>query len=77
LLFPAETETEIPSATRASIAESKNELAPPPKLKFATADLVVWWAITESAAATMPEVDPDPEQLNTRTAYSVTPGATP
>jgi len=45
---------------------------------FATAGFVpVWLDVTQLMPATTPEVVPEPAQLSTRTATSVTPLATP
>ena len=37
----------------------------------------VWFSLTQSTPAMTPDVEPEPEQLSTRTAWSVTALATP
>ena len=49
---------------------------PPPRLMFATAGLTWFW-VTQSTPAMTPAFEPEPEQLSTRTACSVTCLATP
>ena len=49
---------------------------PPPRLMFATAGLT-WFCVTQSTPAMTPAFEPEPEQLSTRTAWSVTCLATP
>jgi hypothetical protein len=48
----------------------------PPRLMLATAGLT-WFAVTQSTPAITPEFVPEPWQLSTRTACSVTCFATP
>jgi hypothetical protein len=59
-------------------AVSSAELAPPPRLMLATAGVPAAWAdVTQSTPAITPEFVPEPWQLRTRTACSVTSLATP
>ena len=78
--LPAETESEIPSATILLTAASIPASLPPfePMLMFATAGWPAWWWPTvQSMPATMPALEPLPPQSRTRTAMMWTPLATP
>ena len=48
-------------------AVSSAEEMPPPRLMLATAGLA-WFCLTQSTPAITPDVEPEPEQLRTRTA---------
>src|SRR5262245_57066743 len=76
LSLPAAIAYTTPAATERRTASSSARSAPPPRLMLATAGFV-WLAVTQSMPATTPAVEPEPEQLNTRTAYSITFLATP
>jgi hypothetical protein len=76
LLLPAATATKTPAFDRFWTAVSSELEAPPPSDMFATAGLM-WLARTQSTPATMPEIDPDPEQLSTRTPRGRADLATP
>ena len=68
-LLPAATATLMPSDVMRAMALSSAVLAPPPRLRLATAGWPAWcWATTQSMAEMMPEVEPLPLQFNTRTA---------
>jgi hypothetical protein len=74
--FPAAIAYETPEAIEFETAESSAELAPPPRLMFAT-DGPTWFAVTQSTPAITPVFEPEPLQSRTRTGCSVTCFATP
>src|SRR5438876_9880106 len=76
LLLPAAIAYVTPDATEFRTASSSAVEALPPRLMLATAG-EAWLLVTQSTPAMTPEVEPDPLQLRTRTAYSFTPLATP
>ncbi len=76
-LFPAATTTVTPSLIKLLIAVSRVDEIPPPKLKFATALLVVWFLIAQLIPAITPELVPDQRQSKTRTGIKLTDFATP
>ena len=76
LALPAAIANVTPAAIALRTAVSSAVEAPPPRLMFATAGLT-WFALTQSTPAITPELLPDPPQLSTRTANSLTLFATP
>src|SRR5207247_1867775 len=66
----------MPELIELLTAVSSAELAEPPRLMLAT-DGGTWFEDTQSTPATTPEFVPEPWQLRTRTACSVTDLATP
>ena len=74
--LPAAIAYETPELIELLTALSRAELTPPPRLMFAT-DAPTWFAVTQSTPAITPEFEPEPWQLSTRTAWSVTCFATP
>src|SRR5262245_12701226 len=76
LLLPAAIAKVTPELMALFTAVSSDELAPPPRLMFATAGLIAF-VRTQLMPATTCAVVPLPEQLSTRTATSCTPLATP
>ena len=64
--LPAATTYVIPASIELSIASSKTEVVPPPKLKLAT-DKPVAFAVTQSTPAITPLRVPSPLQSRTRT----------
>src|SRR5688500_6316251 len=76
LLLPAATTMATPELDRLLTALSSAVDAPPPRLMLATAGLMRLFR-TQSTPAITPEVDPEPEQLSTRTPRSNALLATP
>ena len=76
LLLPAATAMNTPAFDRLVVAVLSDEEKPPPSDMLATAGLM-WFTRTQSRPAMIPEVDPDPLQLSTRTPRSIAPFATP
>jgi hypothetical protein len=74
--FPAATTTVTPAVVIRATAESVAEDAEPPRLMLATEGPLAL-AATQSMPAITPELDPEPEQSNTRTGIRVTCLATP
>src|SRR5262245_42915257 len=74
--FPAATATKMPDEARLFTAELSDEENPPPRLMLATAGLMPFVA-SQFNAEMMPDVEPEPLQLSTRTARSFTDFATP
>src|SRR5689334_15112675 len=64
LSLPAATPKTTPAATARRTASSSDWLAGPPRLMFATAGRIRFWA-TQSTPATTPAVVPEPWQLST------------
>jgi hypothetical protein len=78
LLLPAAMANVTPSLMQLLTAVSSDEEAPPPRLMLATAGAPAGWLPrTQSTPAMIPEIEPLPLQLSTRTATRVTPFATP
>ena len=75
--LPAAMAYETPELIELLTAVSSAELAPPPRLMFATERPATRFDVTQSTPAITPEFDPEPWQLRTRTACSVTCLATP
>jgi len=76
LLLPAAIAYVTPELIEFETAVSSEELAPPPRLMFATAGLIEF-DVTQFTPAITPEVDPEPLQSSTRTARSIAFLATP
>jgi hypothetical protein len=74
--LPAATEVETPELIRFWTAVSSVVDAPPPSERLATAGSVRL-AVTQSTPEMTVESVPSPLQSSTRTAWSVTPLATP
>ena len=74
--LPAATEMNTPELASELVALLSADEKPPPSDMFATAGFTALRR-TQSSAATMPEVEPEPEQLRTRTPRSRTLFATP
>src|SRR5687768_5555973 len=66
LLLPAATAIVTFALCRLFTAVSRALEAPPPRLMFATAG-AMWFRRTQSTPAITPELEPEPEQLSTRT----------
>ena len=70
--LPAAIAYVTPDVDRVSHRGIERRRGPPPRLMLATAGLMRF-SVTQLTPEMTPEFEPDPLQLSTRTAYSVTP----